>query len=100
MSSVTSVSAAGAMSTGSVPVSLDAERAKCEIQLADWSHCGSAKTPEGKAKIDALSEQLATIKARMQRAQAAHNASQREQRGSTPAAPAANGLGAHVDLYA
>ena len=45
--------------------SLEGELAKCETQLADWTHCVSAKTPEGKAKIAEIRAKIDDIKASM-----------------------------------
>lgn len=34
----------------------------CRAQLADWVTCPSAKTPEGKAKIEQITSKLDSIK--------------------------------------
>lgn len=101
MSAINALSRSGATAAAAIPISLDAERARYEIQLADWTHSSSAKTPEGKAKIAALAEQLATVKARVQRAQAAHQVQPQATPPATTAhKPAEPKLGGHVDLYA
>lgn len=64
-SSVASISDTGAEPA---PADLDAEKAKCESQLADWVHCVSASTPEGKAKIEQLSARLSAINAKVEKA--------------------------------
>lgn len=51
------------------PANLDADLAKCQSQLSDWVHCVSAKTPEGKAKIEAISTQIDAIKEKMRQAE-------------------------------
>lgn len=40
---------------------LDAQLDKYKSQLADWVNCPSCKTPEGKAKIQELSDKIAAI---------------------------------------
>ena len=47
---------------------LDRDKAACEAKLADWTHCVSASTPEGKAKIRALTDQLRGIDASIENA--------------------------------
>jgi hypothetical protein len=47
---------------------LDARKTKVEAQLADWVHCDSSKTPEGKAKVQQLTDQLDAIKAQLKAA--------------------------------
>ena len=72
MSSITATSAASGTAAvpapAPAPANLDAEKAKVESQLADWVHCVSAKTPEGKAKIEQLSAKLDTIKVQSEKA--------------------------------
>jgi len=69
-SSIASFSGAG--SAGSrQSVGLDAQLAQCQRQLGDWTACASAKTPEGRAKIQELSDKIGQIKAEMQKADAA-----------------------------
>jgi len=62
-------------STGTTPSSgaastavLQAQLARCQLQLNDWFHCPSSKTPEGKAKVDALTSQVDSLKAQLQQA--------------------------------
>lgn len=42
---------------------LEARLARYQAQLSDWTHCVSAKTPEGKAKIKDLSDKVAATTA-------------------------------------
>jgi hypothetical protein len=44
---------------------LDAQLDKYKVQLADWVNCPSCKTPEGKAKIQELSDKIAAIEQKM-----------------------------------
>ena len=57
----TSPSASGAMPARTSP-NLEAQMRTCRAQLADWVTCPSAKTPEGKAKIEQISSKLDSIK--------------------------------------
>jgi hypothetical protein len=56
-------SAAVASTANAKPANLDAQKADCERQLADWTHCVSASTPTGKAKISELHSKLKDIDA-------------------------------------
>ncbi len=55
---------------GSGAAGLESQLAKCQVQLADWVSCPSGKTPEGKAKIAALSDRISNIEQRMKTADA------------------------------
>ena len=44
---------------------LEAQLAQYQVQLADWVNCPSCKTPEGKAKIAAISAKISDIEQRM-----------------------------------
>lgn len=66
-SSIASLSGVG-ISGARQSVGLDAQLAQCQRQLGDWTACASAKTPEGRAKIEELSSQIGQIKAEMQKA--------------------------------
>jgi hypothetical protein len=50
------------------PAAADGQLAKCESQLSDWAHCPSGKTPAGRAKIEEISNQIATLKAQIKKA--------------------------------
>ena len=48
---------------------LDADLARCEVRLSDWTHCVSAKTPQGKEKIAEIGARVDAIKAKMKAAE-------------------------------
>ncbi|BBL70945.1 hypothetical protein [Methylogaea oryzae] len=48
------------------PAYLDSQLKKYEAQLADWVGCPSCKTPEGKAKIAEISDQISAVKRQIQ----------------------------------
>ncbi len=77
------------------PAAADGQLAKCESQLSDWVHCPSGKTPAGRAKIEEISNQIATLKAQIKEA---------DERKPTPAQQADriryDGQGAWVNLQA
>ena len=50
------------------PAAADGQLAKCESQLSDWVHCPSGKTPAGRARIEEISNQIATLKAQIKQA--------------------------------
>ena len=52
---------------------LEAQLARYEIKLADWCHCPSGKTPEGKQKIAELQAKADAIKAQLQQVEAARS---------------------------
>ncbi len=71
---VTAIGGASGAATyaGSVAPSgraLDADLARCEVQLSDWTHCVSAKTPRGKEKIAEIGARVDAIKAKMKAAE-------------------------------
>lgn len=71
------------------PAGLDADLAKWQGQLADWVNCVSAKTPEGKAKIDQISAKISSIKTRMKEAEKAREPDAASKSGPlTPTSPA------------
>lgn len=51
------------------PAAAGGELAKLEIQLSDWIHCPSCKTPAGKAKIAELTDKIDVIKAQVKAAE-------------------------------
>ena len=74
---------------------LDADLARCQVQLSDWTHCVSAGTPQGKEKIAELSARVDDIKARMRAAeQAPSNAD------AAPASAGVGTLGHGLDVFA
>ena len=66
-------STSSSCSTGRTPASqprgLDADLAKAQSELANWVHCPSSKTPEGKAKIEEVSARVDAIKGKMKKAE-------------------------------
>ncbi len=54
--------------SGASAGALEAQLAQCERQLSDWVNCASAKTPEGKAIIQKLSDKVSEIKHRIEAA--------------------------------
>lgn len=95
----------GAGTPASQPANLDAELAKYQGQLADWTFCPSGKTPEGKAKIQQISERIGTIKTQMHKAQQARAAAkapaaaQSQEGAPARVASDSKALGHRVDVY-
>lgn len=105
-----SPTASAAMPARTAP-NLEAQMRTCRAQLADWVTCPSAKTPEGKAKIEQISSKLDSIKDQIKKSAASSSSSMTEK----PQAPAraarrsddavdylapADRVGSHVDTYA
>lgn len=93
--------------TASASPSLNAQLNTCRAQLQDWVTCPSAKTPEGKAKIDQITSRMEAIRAQIEKAgQRKDNQSSApramQATGQTAADPPANGgpLGSQIDVYA
>ncbi len=55
--------------TSSASIDTTSQLARLQHQLADCVNCSSANTTAGKAKIQALSDQIGAIKERQQQAQ-------------------------------
>jgi hypothetical protein len=55
--------------TGSAGLDSTSQLARLQQQLSDCVNCSSAKTTAGKAKIQAISDQIGAIKERQQQAQ-------------------------------
>lgn len=93
VTAVSGSSGAGAYPGSAAPSgrALDADLAKSEVQLSDWVHCVSAKTPRGKEKIAEISARVSNIKEQMKRAEQANP--------PTPA-PAVGSSGRLLDVYA
>jgi hypothetical protein len=53
---------------GQSTAGLEAQLAKYQVQLADWVSCPSCKTPEGKAKIQELSNKVSDTQQRIKAA--------------------------------
>jgi hypothetical protein len=81
---------------------LDAQKATCERQLADWVSCVSAKTPEGKAKIEYYSSKLGDINAEIKKANDAQGQAKKaaQDTGKASASNRLSGLGSAIDTYA
>jgi septal ring factor EnvC (AmiA/AmiB activator) len=104
MSAIGAVSGSAPASTPA-PAGLDARKTQVEKQLADCVSCASSNTPEGQAKISALSTQLAAVEAQMQKADEARaeasKAAQGDSVASSPAAREPDSLvGQNVDVFA
>jgi hypothetical protein len=56
-------SAAG---SGTSTAGLEAQLARCQKDLSEHVNCNSAKTPEGKAAIEALSNRINSVKTRIE----------------------------------
>lgn len=93
------VSAVGSTTPGLIPgatnssTSLQATIDSCRRQLADWVTCPSAKTPEGKAKIEQISSRMAAAEAQLKSAPGSSAA-------QAPPAASANDQTRLVDVYA
>ena len=91
---VGAVSPAAAYSGGAPAfASLQAQLQRYEQQLSECVNCASAKTPKGKADIDAISARIGQVKARMAQADDVQPA-------PTPQPRAPQGLGGRIDVYA
>jgi hypothetical protein len=125
VTAITAGSAAAAGSAGGAgasPASLDAQLNTCRAQLEDWVTCPSSKTPEGKAKVEALTARFAALERQIEQAgkaggaHAARGPAVRDASADTSAASAATGpanarggaagrgavglLGGSLDVYA
>jgi peptidoglycan hydrolase CwlO-like protein len=80
-------------SNGGPSAGVDALLAKYQAQLADWEHCPSHTTPEGKAKIKELQTKVDELKQQQKSADARRSAQRQGARASAPVsatAPANN----------
>ncbi|HUW51343.1 MAG TPA: hypothetical protein VMV75_10065 [Sulfuricella sp.] len=68
LNAIGSITYGNAPGTGASTAVLESQLAQCERQLSDRVHCGSAKTPEGKDAIQALTNRISEIKARLEKA--------------------------------
>lgn len=55
---------------GSATAVLEGQLNRYQVQLADWCHCVSANTPEGKAKIQDLTDKANAVQAQLDRVRA------------------------------
>lgn len=93
---------------GQSPGVLEAQLAQYQIQLADWTNCPSCNTPEGKAKIKEITDQISAIKKSLQAISANKprqnsNPASSGATGATasPAPPLSSGpLGSQIDVFA
>ena len=88
-----------------LPADASAELAKLETKLADWVHCPSSRTPEGKAHIADITQQINAIKNQVKKAEAQRaprrvSTPQLAPAGSAGAKVRLDGLGTYLDLAA
>ena len=57
--------------TGASTAGLESQLDKCKTQLADWVSCPSHVTPEGKAKIEEISNKISELEQRIKTTDAA-----------------------------
>ena len=92
MVAVAAVARAAAPAEVRAPVTDSPELAQAELRLSDWVHGPSGKTPDGKAKIADLLEQVDTIKASIRKANDAGALSRPPlQAGAAPLGPVTRG---------
>jgi len=86
-------SSAASTYSGGAPsaTSLQAQLQRYQTQLSDCVNCASAKTPEGKADIQAISARISEIKQRVE---------QTEKPSATPNAPSSRVALGLIDVYA
>jgi len=99
---VSAVAAAGAVRDAAAPAPVDghAALARLQHQLSDNVHCASAKTPEGKATIAAIEDQIAALKARMDGKPTAVSTDATAPSGSTARSRPGSASGGVIDVYA
>jgi len=81
---------------------LNAQLAKYQVQLADWTNCPSCTTPDGKAKIAEIANKISDIKRSLQSAELAKPETRSLSGTSTPidSALKATGVGSLISIYA
>ena len=98
MSVIHATGAACGAASGSSSTALNSQPQRLQRQYADWQHCPSASTPEGKARVEALASDLAATRA------ALDNMTGASARGLparwAQAAPVASTPAGRIDLYA
>jgi len=72
--------------SGGSAIALQAQLDRCTTQLGDWVSCPSGKTPEGQKIIQALEQQIGSLKAQIANSSNAGSSPT----GSTPAQPQTN----------
>ncbi|MCE5182148.1 MAG: hypothetical protein LLG15_10140 [Betaproteobacteria bacterium] len=107
LNAVGSISYGNAPSAGASTAVLEAQLVQCERQLSDWTHCSSAKTPEGKDIIQTLTNRISEIKVRLEKSVTAKSDAPSVTVVPTtainPAAaprPANGGVGSLLDVFA
>ncbi len=85
---------------GPTPGVLQAQLTKVEGQLRDCVNCDSARTPEGKAKIQALTNQAQSIRAKLEAAQRVRPSEQAQPKEAAPSATPSPGVEGRLDLLA
>ena len=95
------------LGTGTSTGFLESQLNRYQAQLADWCNCPSAKTPEGKAKIQEISDKAGAVKTQLDRINAAKSRQPSGLRNtntnSTPGASAdtaATTIGSFLDVFA
>jgi hypothetical protein len=73
LQTITSISSTALAGTAPNSGILKSQLNRYEIQLADWCHCPSGKTPEGQQKIANLQAKADAIKAQLSVADAARS---------------------------
>lgn len=63
MSAIHATGAACGAAAGGSRTAVNAQLQRLQRQYADWQHCPSASTPEGKARLEALAGDLAATRA-------------------------------------
>lgn len=107
LSAIGSPAFSGPAGTGSSFASLQAQLERCQKQLSDNVNCSSANTRAGKETIQALSNKIGEIKARMQEAekQSKPPSAQPMQHNATAATSSAGSfsfttIGTRLDVFA
>lgn len=77
---------------------LDAQLAHYQVLLSDWVHCPFCDTPEGKARIAALTDKVTQIEQQIQARDRTRQAPPAAPGPSAPAGPAGP-LGTRLDVY-
>ncbi len=76
LGAIGSSSFSGTTGTGASTAVLEAQLAQYQRQLSDCIHCSSAKTPEGKAAIQILSDKISAVKKHIEGGDIAKSTSQ------------------------
>ena len=82
--------------SGTSAAGLQGQLARSEKELADCVNCASAKTTEGRQKIEAISQRISQIRERIEQASELRSSRQADAPVSLPSA----GLGRLIDVKA